>query len=94
MALRKELQNSIGAPELESAILQAVKAAPGCSGLVGVIVGSKKSISDSEPNWDVLGVKFGNADRTAVNDAVATVVTRLQQEFRLAVGRRSRAWAA
>lgn len=88
------LQNSIGATELESAISQAVKAAPGCAGFVGVIIQSRHATSESEPNWDVRGVKFGNADRTVANDAVATVVNRLQQEFRLAGGRRSRAWAA
>lgn len=87
------MRDAIGASQIELAILQAVKVAPGCEDFLGVVVGSKKSTSDSEPNWDVLGVKFGNADRTIVGDAITTVVTRLQQEFRLVLRGRSRAAA-
>ncbi len=93
MVWRDDAQGSISARELELAILQAVKAAPGCADFMGVVVASKKPTSDSEPNWDVQGVRFGNADRTIVSDAIATVVARLQQEFRLIAGRRSRASA-
>jgi hypothetical protein len=76
-------RGSIGLLELESAILQAVKVAPGCSNFVGVVVRLKNSKSPSEPNWDVRGVRFGKADRTLASGALATVVARLQQEFQL-----------
>jgi hypothetical protein len=79
----KGTQGSIGAQELESAILKAVKVAPGCEDFGGVIVQPKTSNSRSEPNWEIRGVKFGKADRTIASNALATVVTRLQREFRL-----------
>lgn len=79
----KDTHGLIGAPELEAAILKAVKVAPGCEEFAGVIVHSKASESHSEPNWEIRGVRFGNADRTIASAALATIVTRLQREFRL-----------
>ena len=63
--------------------MKAVKIAPGCEEFAGVVVQPSTSNSHSEPNWEVRGVKFGNADRKIASNALATVVTRLQREFRL-----------
>lgn len=83
MTNNKDLRVSISAAELKSAIGQALKAAPGCENFIGVFVRPKKPESDPDPNWEVRGLRFGNADREAVNEALATVVGRLQQEFQL-----------
>jgi hypothetical protein len=81
---RKELRVSITIPELELAILEAVKkAAPSCEEFVGVIVRHETPKSRLDPNWAIRGVKFGNADRKMANDALATVVERMQREFLL-----------
>jgi hypothetical protein len=85
----KDERVSISAAELESAIGQAVRASPGCEDFIGVLVRPTRPKSPPAPNWEVLGLKFGNADRKAVNDAVATVVTRLEQEFQLQLKARS-----
>ena len=81
---RKELRVAMTAPELESAISDAIKkAAPGCEDFVGVIVEHTTPRSHRDPNWDVRGVKFGKADRKAVDEALAAVVERMQHEFLL-----------
>ncbi len=81
---RKELRVAMTAPELESAISDAVKkAAPGCEDFVGVIVQHTTPRSHRDPNWDVRGVKFGKADRKAVDEALAAVVERMRHEFLL-----------
>ena len=81
---RKELRVAMTAPELESAISDAIKkAAPGCEDFVGVIVQHTTPRSHRDPNWDVRGVKFGKADRKAVDEALAAVVERMQHEFLL-----------
>jgi hypothetical protein len=73
----------ITAAELESAIKKAVKIAPGCKDFIGVVVQPITAKSRLDPNWEVRGVRFGNADRKTVNEYLAVVVVRLQQEFRL-----------
>jgi hypothetical protein len=81
---RKELRVSITIPELELAILEAVKkAAPSCEEFVGVIIRHETPKSRLDPNWAIRGVKFGNADRKMANEALATVVERMQREFLL-----------
>src|SRR5882724_9906247 len=81
---RKEFRVAMTAPELESAISDAIKkAAPGCEDFVGVIVQHTTPRSHRDPNWDVRGVKFGKADRKAVDEALAAVVERMQHEFLL-----------
>ena len=81
---RKEFRVAMTAPELESAISDAVKkAAPGCEDFVGVIVEHTTPKSRHDPNWDVRGVKFGKADRKAVDEALAAVVERMRHEFLL-----------
>jgi hypothetical protein len=74
----------IAAEELELAIADAVKkAAPGCEAFVGVIVQQTTPRTRFEPNWAVRGVKFGKAGRETVTEALATIVERMQREFRL-----------
>jgi hypothetical protein len=81
---RKDHRVSKTTLELELAISEAVKsAAPGCEDFVGVIVRHTAPKSHLDPNWEVRGVKFGKADRKMVDQALATVVDRMQQEFRL-----------
>jgi transposase InsO family protein len=75
---------SMTAAELELAIAEAVrKASPGCEGFISVIVERKTPKSRLEPDWDIRGARFGKADRRTVNEALSTVVTRMQQEIRL-----------
>jgi hypothetical protein len=74
----------IAAKELEVAIADAVKkAAPGCEAFVGVIVQRTAPKSRFDTNWAVRGVKFGKAGRETVTEALATIVERMQREFRL-----------
>jgi hypothetical protein len=80
---RKEDRVSIAATALELAIAKAVKAAPGCEDFIGVIVRPKTPRSRLDPNWEVRGVRFGNADRKIASELLATVLARFQQEFRL-----------
>ena len=66
------------------AISEAVKkAAPGCEEFVGVMVQQDRPKSHLDPNWVIRGVKFGKADRKVVDEALATVVERMQREFLL-----------
>jgi hypothetical protein len=81
---RKDRRAPISATELELKIAEAARAVPGCEGFIGVIVQPKTPKSRLDPNWEIRGVKFGNADRRITNERLATVVARLEQEFRLA----------
>jgi hypothetical protein len=81
---RKERRVSITISELELAISEEIKnAAPGCEDFVGVIVRHETPKSHLDPNWVILGVKFGKADRKMANEALATVVERMQRIFLL-----------
>jgi hypothetical protein len=81
---RKRRRVSITISELESAIVEAIKKeAPGCEDFVGVIVRHERAKSHLDPNWVIRGVKFGNTDRKLANEALATVVERMQREFLL-----------
>jgi hypothetical protein len=74
----------IAAEKLELAIADAVKkAAPGCEAFVGVIVQQTTPRSRFDANWALRGVKFGKAGRETVNEVLATIVERMQREFRL-----------
>jgi hypothetical protein len=73
----------VDASRIEQEILNFAKIVPGCENFAGVIVGFKHSNTHPESNWEVLGVKFGAADRVVVSEAIATIVSRLQQQFRL-----------
>jgi hypothetical protein len=83
-SIPRDMRVSITAMELESAITQTVKSEPGCEEFVGVIVQPKAPKSRLDPNWEVLGVRFGKADRKIANEPLVKAVGRLQQEFRLA----------
>jgi hypothetical protein len=81
---RNDRRVSMTTPELELAISEAVKnAAPGCEDFVGVIVQHKTPKSRLDPNWAIRGVKFGKADRQVTDEALTTVVERMQREFLL-----------
>ncbi len=74
----------IARAKLELAIADAVKeAAPGCEAFVGVIIQHSTPRSRFDANWALRGVKFGKASRETVNEALATIVERMQREFRL-----------
>jgi hypothetical protein len=72
------------AEELELAIVESVKTAPGCEDFIGVIVQPKTPKSHQDSNWELRGVKYGNADRKMAKEQLATIVARLQQERQLA----------
>jgi hypothetical protein len=74
----------IGSTQLEWVITEAVKKEGiGCEAFVGVIVQQTRPKSRFDANWAVRGVKFGRADRDKANEAIATIVERMQREFRL-----------
>jgi hypothetical protein len=81
---RKDRRILIPAAELELKIAEATRAAPGCEGFIGVVVQPKTPKSRLDPNWQIRGVRFGNADRKITSERLATVVTHLEQEYRLA----------
>ena len=71
----------IASETLQSAITKAVqKAEPG---FVDAIVQRITPKSRFDTNWALKGVKFGRADREKANQAVTSVVERMQREFRL-----------
>ena len=72
--------------ELELAITEAVKAAPGCEDFVGVIVQRITPKSRLDATWELRGIKFGPTDRKLAREALTPIVERMQQEFRLTVG--------
>jgi hypothetical protein len=74
----------IASTDLEAAITQAVRnEGPGCEAFVGVIVQQTKPKSRFDANWILRGVKYGRADRTKADEALATIVERMQREFKL-----------
>lgn len=78
---------SSSADSLQSAIAEAVKRAdPACEGFVGVFVRRETPKSRFGANWGIRGVKFGSADREKSGRAMATIVKRMQREFRLSGG--------
>ena len=85
LVARNGSRSPIASANLESAITEAIrKRASGCESFVGVIVEQTTPKSRFDANWAVRGVKFGKADREKVNEAIATIVERMQREFRLA----------
>jgi hypothetical protein len=77
-------RNSITLSELQSAITDEVKkSVPGCETFVGVIVRKQTPKSRFDTNWAVRGLMFGKADRDKSGKAVATIVERMQREFKL-----------
>jgi hypothetical protein len=80
----KDSRTEITGAELEAAILEAVRKTASCQDFIGVIVGRKTPKSHLDPNWEVQGAKFGKADRKLVEEALASVVQRMQKELVLA----------
>ena len=71
-------------PELELAITEAVrKAAPECEAFVGVTLQQTTPKLRHDVNWRLRGARFGSANRKIANEALRTIVERLQQEFYL-----------
>jgi hypothetical protein len=74
------------AEELELAITEAVKAEPGCEAFVGVMVERITPKSRLDATWEIRAVRFGGMDRQIARKALAPIVERMQQEFRLTKG--------
>ena len=80
----KDHRVSMTPAELESAISEAVKkTAPGCKDFVAVIVQHRTPKSHLDPNWAIRGVRYGRADKPVADEALATVIERMQREFLL-----------
>ncbi|MGA7805253.1 hypothetical protein [Bradyrhizobium sp.] len=81
---RADQRTSMTIAELEAAIAEAVRTtSSGCAGFISVIVERKIPKSRLDPDWAVRGVRYGKADRRLVDQALSTVVERMQQEIRL-----------
>jgi hypothetical protein len=77
-------REAISRASLEDAIANAVrKADPICEAFGGVFVERLRPQSRQDANWDIMGVRFGRADRAAAADALTTVVERMQYQFLL-----------
>jgi hypothetical protein len=79
---RKDRQ-FVEARALQDLIAGEVRTHPGCEAFVGVLLEKVKPKSSLDTNWDLLGVKFGKADRKTVNAALVAIVSRMKGEFRL-----------
>jgi hypothetical protein len=66
---------------LEEMIADEVRAQPGCDAFVAVLLERVRPASAGDSNWDLLGLRFGRADRKTVNEALAPIVARLKTEF-------------
>jgi hypothetical protein len=67
---------------LELTIAKAVREADtGCEALIGVIVERVVPKSRGDVNWALRGVRYGKAERTKCNAAIAVIVERLQSEY-------------
>jgi hypothetical protein len=77
-------RSPIASETLQSAITDAVKKAePACEAFVGVIVEPTTPKSHFDANWALKGIKFGRSDREKANEAVMSIVERMQRQFRL-----------
>jgi hypothetical protein len=74
----------IGHEVLELAIATAVRNSdPQCEAFVAVWIERHMQKSRADANWAIKGIQFGKADRDKCNAALATVVERMQGEFKL-----------
>jgi hypothetical protein len=77
-------REKISRASLEDAITKAVRKMDlNCEAFGGVFIERLKPGSRQGANWDILGVKFGRADRAVVADALMAVVERMQCQFLL-----------
>jgi len=73
--------------DLELAIAKAVRETDSqCESLVGVFVERIVPKSRGEVNWALRGVRYGKAERTRCNAAIAVIVERLQSEYNVSDG--------
>jgi len=56
---------------------------PSCEAFVCIIVERAKPNSRLDANWGIRGVKFGKANRDKSNEALTSIVERMQHEFSL-----------
>jgi hypothetical protein len=78
----KAKRATIARAALEWAITSAVRSSdPQCNGFVGVIVERVAPTRDSEANWAVKGLRYGRAQRSLCDAAVAAILKPLQLEF-------------
>jgi hypothetical protein len=81
----KDDRQAISRVDLQLAIAEAVrKFDPVCENFVDVIIQRQTPKSNSDANWNIKGVKFGQSDRAKSNQAIETIVARMQREFVLA----------
>jgi hypothetical protein len=74
-------RNPITREQLQSAITDAVrKSDPDCEPFVGVVIARAAQLGVAS-NWTIRGVKFGKADREKSNQALKSIVERMQLEF-------------
>ena len=66
---------------LEMAITNAVRSSDLCSGFVGIIVERLASASRIGANWDVKGIKYGNAKRDRCDATISVIIDPMQLEF-------------
>jgi hypothetical protein len=77
-------RSSVSLEHLQSAITEPVKKSdPGCESFVGVIVQRETPKARFDANWAVKGVRFGKTNRDKSAEALATIIERMQREFRL-----------
>jgi hypothetical protein len=79
---RKDGRVSATIPDLELAITEAVKtAAPECKTFVGVVLQKTHPRSRRDANWQLRGIKFGQADRKIATEALVGALERMQRGF-------------
>src|SRR5438874_9486267 len=78
---KKDGRVSITIPNLEFVIAEAVKKSPDCEAFVGVVVRHRRAKSSNDVDWEIRGIKFGNADRDKADAALLPIVERMQREF-------------
>jgi hypothetical protein len=79
----KDGRVSISTLNLETAITEAIKKTQDCEEFVGVVVRKTKPKSRLDTNWELRGIKFGNADRKKADEALTPIIESMQREFRL-----------
>jgi hypothetical protein len=78
----KTKRRALTRAELEVAITNAVRASdPECNIFGGVIVERIIPRSRAEASWTVKGIRYGRADRSQCDAALAKVLKPLQFEF-------------
>jgi hypothetical protein len=74
---------SISTLNLETAITEAIKKTQDCEEFVGVVIRKTTPKTRLDTNWELRGIKFGNADRKKADEALTPIIESMQREFRL-----------